>query len=121
MLHPKIKDLRKSRGISQEAMAAAMHKSHNAWSDIECNKSKLDAELIPDICNFFQINVEDLFEGMVNFQFNEKLENCQTAYNQTLKNESKEMMGLLKATISLLETELAEKNKTIQHLIGLVK
>lgn len=114
MLHNKLRELRKQKGVTQENMANALHKSQNAYSLIEQGKSKLDAELIPDICNILNITPIDLFDSGHQFTFNEKVENGYATYIQTLNATNQEIINMLKS-------ELEEKNKTIQQLLAKIK
>ncbi|HMR83655.1 MAG TPA: helix-turn-helix transcriptional regulator, partial [Niabella sp.] len=57
-----LKQLRKSRGISQSQMASILNKSQNAYSMMESGRSKIDAALVPDICHAFNISPNELFE-----------------------------------------------------------
>ncbi|TXT34717.1 MAG: DNA-binding helix-turn-helix protein [Chitinophagaceae bacterium] len=114
MIHEKLKELRKSRGITQEEMAAALHKSQNAYSIIELGKSKLDAELVPDVCKILNITPLDLFSNnSSSYVFNEKVENGYATYIQTVNATNIE-------TLNLLKTELDEKNNTIKSLLNLL-
>lgn len=111
ILHNKLRELRKQKGLTQEDMANALHKNQNAYSLLEQGKSKLDADLIPDICNILNITPIDLFDSGNQFTFNDKVENGYATYIQTLNATHQEV-------IDMLRKELEEKNKTIQQLLA---
>jgi len=114
MIHEKLRELRKSRGISQEEMAAGLHKSQNAYSLIELGKSKLDAELVPEVCRILNVTPIDLFSNNnTSFTFNDKVENGYATYIQTVNSTNME-------TLNLLKIELEEKNSTIKSLLHLL-
>lgn len=114
MIHEKLRELRKSRGITQEEMATALHKSQNAYSLIELGKSKLDAELVPEVCRILNATPIDLFSNNnSSFTFNDKVENGYATYIQTVNSTNLE-------TLNLLKNELEEKNNTIKSLLNLL-
>lgn len=59
-LGEKIKQLRKSKGISQEELASTLKINRNFLSRIETGKSEPNASLIIKIANLFKIDVNSL-------------------------------------------------------------
>ena len=57
----KIAELRKEKGMTQEALANALGVSNQAVSKWEANQSCPDIQLLPQIADFFGISVDSLF------------------------------------------------------------
>lgn len=58
----KIRDLRKSKNVSQQELGNALGKSHAAISDIETGKTDLSVKDLTQIAAFFDVSV-DTFIG----------------------------------------------------------
>ena len=98
MIYTKIRKLRKARGITQLQMAEILHKSQNAYSMMECGKSKIDADILPVICRTFNISPNELF-----------------ADDTTVANGSDEIR--YREIIMMLKEELDRKNEIIKMLL----
>lgn len=57
----KIAELRKAKGMTQEALANALNVSNQAVSKWEANQSCPDIQLLPQIADFFGISLDSLF------------------------------------------------------------
>lgn len=58
----KIKELRKAKGISQEALAKAVGVTFQAVSKWETNVTAPDVSLIPSIASYFGVSIDELFD-----------------------------------------------------------
>ena len=58
----KIKELRKEKGISQEALAQVLGVSFQAVSKWETGVTMPDVSLIPPIASFFAVSIDELFD-----------------------------------------------------------
>ena len=107
-LGEKIKYLRKSQGMSQEALANHLHINRNYLSRIETEKSEPTATIIRDISSLFGVSVNSLLESEVNGQiYEEKVkyvtENCKLLIESDL--------DFLVRIISIMKEEYVKKNK----------
>ena len=57
----KIRELRKKKGITQEALASVLSVSPQAVSKWESGLTYPDMEMIPSIANYFGISIDELF------------------------------------------------------------
>ncbi|GAB3421839.1 helix-turn-helix domain-containing protein [Niabella aquatica] len=117
-----LKQLRKSRGIPQSQMATLLNKSQNAYSMMESGRSKIDAALIPDICNAFSISPNELFEYN-EASFRQEKNTVYTEIIKLLKKELDKKHELLRLSLqAITEFErLAEKNGNLVSFLNIVK
>jgi len=69
-----IRRLRNARGLTQEALAAAMHVSAQTVSKWECGNCVPDVQLLPELAVFFGVTIDRLF-AMTPEQQMERIEN----------------------------------------------
>ena len=69
-----IRRLRTDRGLTQEALAAALNVSPQTVSKWECGNSVPDVQLLPEIAVFFGVTIDQLF-AMTPEQRMERIEN----------------------------------------------
>lgn len=69
-LGEKIKQLRKSKGISQETLAALLKVNRNYLSRVETGKSEPTATILKQIAEIFNIDLNSLLEINTNNQDN---------------------------------------------------
>ncbi len=69
-----IRRLRNDRGLTQEALAAALNVTAQTVSKWECGKSIPDVQLLPEIAVFFGVSIDQLF-AMSPEQQMERIEN----------------------------------------------
>ncbi|MBR5114619.1 MAG: helix-turn-helix transcriptional regulator [Oscillospiraceae bacterium] len=82
-----IRRLRNDRGITQEALAAALNVTAQTVSKWECGNSVPDVQLLPEIAIFFGVTIDRLF-AMTPEQQLERLENH--IYGSGLINEAEQ-------------------------------
>ena len=82
-----IRRLRNDRGLTQEALAAALNVSPQTVSKWECGNSMPDVQLLPEIAVFFGVTIDQLF-AMTPEQQLERIENH--IYSHGLLNEAEE-------------------------------
>ena len=58
----KIREMRKSKGISQEGLANVLGVSFQAVSKWETGTTAPDVSLIPAIASYFGVSIDDLFD-----------------------------------------------------------
>lgn len=107
-LGEKIKYLRKSQGMSQEALANHLHINRNYLSRIETEKSEPTATIIKDICNLFGVSVNSLLDSEITGPiYEEKVkyvaENCKLLIESDL--------DFLVRIISIMKEEYVKKNR----------
>ena len=69
-----IRRLRNDRGLTQEALAAALNVSPQTVSKWECGNSVPDVQLLPEIAVYFGVSIDQLF-AMTPEQQMERMEN----------------------------------------------
>lgn len=85
----KIKALRKSKGISQEALAGVLGVTFQAVSKWETNVTAPDVALIPSIASFFGVSIDELFDYNV-FENEKKIDSiCREAAKYRLNDPAK--------------------------------
>lgn len=62
-LADKLRELRKSRNVSQEKLASYLNVSSQAISKWECGVTSPDISLLPYIARFFGISVDELLQA----------------------------------------------------------
>lgn len=67
-----IKELRKKNGLTQEKFALKYGVTYQAVSKWENGKNMPDISLLKQICNDYNININDLLDGKVNDKKNNK-------------------------------------------------
>ncbi len=82
-----IRRLRQDRGLTQEALAAALNVSAQAVSKWECGSTVPDVQLLPEIAVFFGVTIDQLF-AMTPEQQMERIEN--RIYDRGLFDEAEE-------------------------------
>ena len=82
-----IRRLRNDRGITQEALAAALNVTAQTVSKWECGTSIPDVQMLPEIAVYFGITIDQLF-AMAPEQQMERIEN--RIYARGLFDEAEE-------------------------------
>ena len=82
-----IRRLRQDRGLTQEALAAALNVSAQTVSKWECGNSVPDVQLLPEIAIYFGVSIDQLF-AMTPAQQMERIEN--RIYDRGLFDEAEE-------------------------------
>lgn len=105
----KVKYLRKSQNMSQEALANHLHINRNYLSRIETEKSEPTASIIKDISTLFGVSVDSLLGSEVNGPiYEEKVkyvtENCKLLIESDL--------DFLVRIISIMKEEYVKKNRS---------
>lgn len=90
MLGNKIAELRKEKGITQEALANTLRVSNQAVSKWEANQSCPDILLLPQIADFFDVSLDYLFDREKNQS--EKIVMSQN-YNSGINRQGKPEEG----------------------------
>jgi transcriptional regulator with XRE-family HTH domain len=85
-----IRRLRNNRGITQEALAAALNVTAQTVSKWECGNSIPDVQLLPEIAVYFGITIDQLF-AMTPDQQLERMENHIYASGMLSEAEQRQM------------------------------
>ncbi len=122
MIHHTLKQLRKSKGITQTQMAELLHKSQNAYSLLESGQSKIDAAIIPDICRVFDITPDEFF-GFECGSSNDPRQVDLLEIVRLLKAELDKKNELLKLSLTALNEveKITEKNKNLISFLNITK
>lgn len=73
-LNENIAFFRKKRGITQEELANALGVTNQAVSKWESGKCAPDIQLLPDIAEYFNISIDELFGRSVNSDIPTKIQ-----------------------------------------------
>ena len=89
MLGNKIAELRKEKGLTQEALANALSVSNQAVSKWEANQSCPDILLLPQIADFFDVSMDYLFGREKNPAKTEEQDEVKDIYDVSWKDDGK--------------------------------
>lgn len=122
MIHHTLKQLRKSKGITQTQMAELLHKSQNAYSLLESGQSKIDAAIIPAICQVFNITPNEFFDFEPEGEVDRKQVDL-VEIIRLLKAELDKKNELLKLCLTALsEVErITENNRSLISFLNITK
>lgn len=124
-MNEKLKELRQTRGLSQEKMAEELEMSRNSYARLERGETKLDYETLQQIAMLFKIDIAQLVEadtkGLVLQQtvsFQEENTDNRNAYQINIRTDETILLELeaTKAKLEFSEKLLAEKDNRIQEL-----
>lgn len=105
----KIKNLRKSRNLSQEEVAEFIHVSQSTYARIESGASNSWAGYILPLCELFGIQPEELLKTD-HIVINNNNTSCENAGNAYVFNQLSDKL------IEQYEKRLAEKDSFISYL-----
>ena len=105
----KIKNLRKSRNLSQEEVAESLHVSQSTYARIESGASNSWAGYILPLCELFNIQPEELLKTD-HIVINNHNTSCENAGNAYVFNQLSDKL------IEQYEKRLAEKDSLIAYL-----
>ncbi|MBQ7932652.1 MAG: helix-turn-helix transcriptional regulator [Clostridia bacterium] len=109
----KIRELRRSRNLTQEQLAAALNISGQAVSKWEMNASYPDMTMIPVLAAFFKVSLDELFDFDVN-NVEQEIENIRLESNKYFWSSFEKAEQILLDGLKLypasiqLQTELFE-------------
>ena len=83
-----IQKIRKSFGYTQERLAEEIDCSTRYISDIEHNRSNPSYEVLINICNLFNIGMDEIFAEYLDIKINDSI-NYEITGFQSLKSEDK--------------------------------
>ena len=114
-----IKDIRKSKGISQEEAADFLCISQTAYSKLENNITKLSAERISSLSRLFKVEEKNFFQSPENIRLDNNTLQFEHISN-LLKSQQDifdEQKKLLQETINILKSQVEHCNKQIETLL----
>ncbi len=96
MIHHKLKQLRKQRGLSQLEVADSLHMTQNTYSNLETGKCKMDIEILYRFSEFYKKQPAELLDFFeIAFDSNDKINNNATTLEEQLKSKDHQIEGLL--------------------------
>lgn len=113
MYGTKIRLIRLSRGLNQEAVAKELGIKQNAYSKIETNQSKLSDATIEKLATIFGVSAEDIKSPepiIINFHNNPN-NNGAVINHGEIKNQNEQLL-------QQLTQQLAIKDKQIEELMA---
>lgn len=114
-----LRNIRKSKGISQEKAADFLGISQTAYSKLENNITKLSAERITVLAHLFKVEERSFFNSPENINLENNSLQFEHISNllksqQVIFDEQKEM---LQESINILRTQLEQSNNQINVLL----
>lgn len=114
-----LRNIKKSKGISQEKAADFLGISQTAYSKLENNITKLSAERITVLAHLFKVEERSFFNSPENINLENNSLQFEHISNllksqQAIFDEQKEM---LQETINILRTQLEQSNNQINVLL----
>ncbi len=109
-----IRRLRTDRGLTQEALASALHVTAQTVSKWECGTSFPDVQLLPEIAVFFGVSIDRLF-AMTPEQELERLENHIAGSGLLAESETRRIEQQLRA----IAEDPAHAGRALTILTGL--
>jgi transcriptional regulator with XRE-family HTH domain len=117
MYGEKIRLIREMRGFSQENVAAKLGIAQNAYSRIETNQTKLEAQMLTKIAEVLEVSPLDILSSqpaIINFQSNKGTQQS-FGYVETVISGQKE---LYEKMLAGKDEEIARLNKIIEKLLA---
>ncbi len=121
MIHQKLKELRKEKGLSQDDVAKSLNVQQHTYSGWETGKHQISVDKIPAICNFFEIEPAELFSNSVNQTFNDKVQNGYINNVENLHTEATETISLIKQQNEMLQQTLSLLQHQINTMADFIK
>lgn len=121
-IHNKIKKLREQSGLTQQEMADKLNMHLKTWQKIENGITKLDIERLQLIAAVLETTVEDLINVDDSVYINAIKDNDVGFNNSsvTINHKSEEEKNLYERLIAEKEKIIADKDKEITFLRGLL-
>lgn len=122
----KLKRIRDIKGLKQEEVAALLKITPQAYSKVERNETKLDTERLEELAKIFKMSVEEIQQFDEKNLFFNNLQECKESITinnitnnystdqtmiDSLLQQHKEMIALLKDEIQFLRQQLEQYSK----------
>ncbi|SDG47870.1 helix-turn-helix domain-containing protein [Psychroflexus sediminis] len=111
-----IERVRKNKYYSHDYMAICLDISQAAYSKIERNQTKLSVERLFKIAEILEVELEDLLETGIKYQFTQASKENLTAYLQRMPSFQQESKDQLLKIIDLYEERIKDKDHLIREL-----
>ncbi|HHV84299.1 MAG TPA: helix-turn-helix transcriptional regulator [Petrimonas sp.] len=121
-IHNKIKKLREQSDLTQQEMADKLNMHLKTWQKVENGITKLDIERLQLIAEVLETTVEDLINVDDSVYINAIKDN-EVGFNNssvTINHKSEEEKNLYERLIAEKEKIIADKDKEIAFLRGLL-
>ncbi len=114
-----LRNIRKSKGISQEEAADFLDISQTAYSKLENNITKLSAERISLLSHLFKVEERYFFQSPENINLENNTLEFKNISNllKSQKDIFDEQKQLLQETINILKAQVQQCNKQIDSLL----
>lgn len=125
-LNENIAFFRKKRGITQEELANALGVTNQAVSKWESGKCAPDIQLLPDIAEYFNISIDELFGRSVNSDISTKIQSPkETSSNLDTAIDIASKKGYISSSILQFKLKIGcdESRKLIRDMesLGYIK
>ena len=117
----RIKEYRKKKGFTYEAMAHELKTSTAAYRKIELNQTKLTLDRLYQIAKVLEISVGDVLEIQASSQLNQVNNQNSTGYLQQIENFHQENIEKSEKIESLYESRLKDKDFVIAQLQKIIE
>ena len=109
----KLKELRKEKGITQEAFAEELNVSGRTVSRWETGSSLPDISLIVEIADFYGVDVREIIEGERKSEMNEEVKDVA---RQQAEQIIKEAEGNARKSVDDLGQQIIMKKKELEDI-----
>lgn len=124
MYGTKIRLIRLSRGLNQEAVAKELGIKQNAYSKIETNQSKLSDATIEKLATIFGVSAEDIKSPepiIINFHNSPQSNGGVGVNNDEAKNQNEQLLQQLTQQLAVKDKQIEELMAQNKLLAGKVK
>lgn len=124
MYATKIRLIRLSCGLNQEAVAKELGIKQNAYSKIETNQSKLSDSTIEKLATIFGVSAEDIKSPepiIINFHNSPQSNGAVGVNNGEVKNQNEQLLQQLTQQLAVKDKQIEELMAQNKLLAGKVK
>ena len=117
----KIRIIRLSRGLNQEAVAKKLGITQNAYSKIETNQSRASADMVEKLASLFGVSAEDIKSPepiIVNFHNSPQSNGGVGVNNGEIKNHNEQLLQQLTQQLSVKDKQIEHLHQHIQELMA---
>jgi|688.fasta_scaffold65441_4 transcriptional regulator with XRE-family HTH domain len=124
MYGTKIRLIRLSRGLNQEAVAQKLGIKQNAYSKIETNQGKISDAMVDKLADIFGVAAEDIKSPepiIINFHNSPQSNGAVGVNNGEVKNQNEQLLQQLTQQLAIKDKQIEELMAQNKLLVGVLK